>query len=373
MAAQVKQQLDAWLMQQGIDRFPGAGRVNYPQQYKTLSEYLNRNLHPEVEKGAAVHANDPQATPGAPGDGIAASEHDSALFLNDHGPEHVTMVIRRASDLLSFNSPDAALTPYETYIFLVAAHLHDLGNVYGRTLHEQKGRQLLQSLGSRAGDDDLEKMVISQIAAAHCGRYDGHDPDTIGHLEDTHLLGEPVRIQSLAALLRLADELADDRSRASRFRNVPGVIPQQNEIYHQYSHSLHSVVIADKEIMLKYDMNFGIASREFPKKQQQVFLLDEIFERTLKMHRERMYCMRFLRPLSRVDAIHVTIEVFNDVYSARLERLPYRLQEIGYPAPSTGGVGALCPDLSIRSGLELKEKLTTNNRSAGNAQPNAPQ
>lgn len=138
--------------------------TNYYNRFIEIDNYLNEHIHPEANIGAA--AREP-------------------IWLTDHGPNHISTVIRRASDLV-FNG-SCVLTPYESYILLVAAHLHDVGNIFGRTGHEQKITKVLFSsddeLNSLFGRDAFEKRMIFHIAMAHGGYADTPgDKDTISKL-----------------------------------------------------------------------------------------------------------------------------------------------------------------------------------------------
>lgn len=122
------------------------------------------------------------------------------MFLNDHGPDHIATVIARASDIL--NEANTSLNSYEAYLLLFAIHLHDTGNLFGRNQHEQACRTIMKALGTRAGDDELEKRWITTIAAAHGGKLIDGDKDTISRLipdPDVTILGMHVRPQFLAA------------------------------------------------------------------------------------------------------------------------------------------------------------------------------
>jgi hypothetical protein len=342
----VGKQLEEWLLKLKPQTFPGASKTNYVNQFESMAEYLKKHVHPEVEKGAAVN------------------DADGQMFLNDHGPEHIATVIRRASEIL--NAAECVITPYEGYLFLMAAHLHDTGNLFGRDRHEQGCREIMKRLGTRAGDDDLEKRLITNIAAAHGGRTPAGGKDTVGALDRPTLTlnGVEVRQQFLAALLRFADEIADDRTRASRFALAAGAIPDNSKLYHQYSQSLHSVIVGEREVMLGFQIKEDVAKARFLKWDKgtrvnvETYLLDEIFNRTLKMHLERMYCMRFLRPHVRLDEIRVEIEVYDSEYLRQLDTISYRVVETGYPGGPDAGLHELCPELNGRSGAALAAKLT---------------
>ena len=77
------------------------------------------------------------------------------------------------------------------------------------------------------GDDNIEKRTICDIAMAHGGKVlslSGGLPtkdtkDTIGHMSHDR------NVKKLAAILRFADELADDRTRTNY---LDGMVMQRN-------------------------------------------------------------------------------------------------------------------------------------------------
>lgn len=342
----VDEQLDKWLGKQDRTLFPEG--VDYNTRYTTIAERLNRDVHTEIEKGAILaHIEQGDV------------DLDKIVYLNNHGPGHIEKVIKKASNML--NSAECTMSPYEGYILLAAIQFHDVGNIYGRQEHEKKCKGIMESLGSSLGQDRPEKNAIAKIAAAHGGCNDG-DEDTIGRLERKHpLLGEYVRKQYLAAILRLADELSDDRTRAARFLMNEGRIPPSSEIYHEYSNSLHTVMVDREEILLRFEIDRTRAIRKFKKGNGKEYLLDEIYERTLKMHRERMYCMRFLKPDIDISRVCVRIEVCTDIsrdtLSDVVEKINYCLEEKGYPRKPHKNICGLCPELLGKDGKWLKELL----------------
>lgn len=309
-----------WLQRQRPNAFPGRGSVNYYGQFKQIDEYLNNNVHPHVT--AAANAID-------------------GGTLTDHGPEHIKAVIVRASELLAAQGD---LTPYEVYLLLVAIHLHDVGNLFGRDTHELNSEDVIKRLGLLMGEHQVEKNAIFQIAQAHGGSIAG-DKDKLSDLQSSEaVLGQPVRAQRIAAILRFADELADERSRAAGFLLQMSKINPTSEIYHKYAHSLQSVMVDAKggAVSLHFDMPVDDACRTFGKGDKQAYLLDEIYERTMKAHRERMYCMRFLRPQVAIERIDVQIKVYGNDYHSELATISYRLEESGYPEGLPGGVLGAC-------------------------------
>lgn len=303
-------QLNEWLLDQPLDKFPGRGRPDYLEQYKALEQYFNTDVHPHVMAAAA-------ATDGS--------------LLTDHGPEHIRTVIARASSMLAHQDPSQKLSPYEVYILLVAMHLHDVGNIFGRKEHEARLTDIIRNVTGRMGDNTAELRLVRNIAEAHGGNIDG-DKDTIGRLPaDEHIGDFPVRSPLLAAILRFSDEMAEDKTRASIFLDRAGAIPAKNLLYHKYALSLYSVVVRKREIELKFELNISAAKDKYSKNRKKVYLVDEIFSRTIKMHYERMYCMRHIRPLINIDVINVKIEIFDEDFMRPIDEISYKLEEKGYP------------------------------------------
>lgn len=318
--------LAGWLEEHKRDSgaFPGA--LDYHARYRAVEDWLVANVHSEVNR-AALRAD--------------------GAYLTDHGPQHIQMVIRQASMLAK--AEQCRLTPYEVYLLLAAIQLHDVGNIFGRMGHEGKTGEIVAQMGRLFGDDSVEKRWIITIGQAHGGDIEG-DRDKIGRLPSVEpILGHPVKIQLLAAILKFADELADGKDRAARFLLEGGGLPRESEAYHKYAQRLHSVMVDTKgrEITLLFDVPLNDVRKKFGKGEgRDVYLLDEIFERTLKTHVERMYCARFLRPYIEMDAINVKIEIYDEQdFSELVETIGYRLVDKGYPDPPPGGVHALCPEL----------------------------
>jgi hypothetical protein len=324
--------LDEWFKKRRSNDF-GDLKTDYVARYNALEDFLKKEVHPLVSIGAAVK------------DGI---------FLNDHGPAHVATVIKRASELISTDT--GTLTSYEAYILLAAIQLHDIGNILGRSNHESRPQELEGRLEGLLGDDSAEKRLVRGIAEVHGGTNNG-DKDTIRHLVEEPVLNQIVRAKFLAAILRFADELADDSQRISAFAIQNNAIPDASKLFHKYSASLHSVIIdpQGQAIDLHYDLTRADAQEEFSKDKTKLYLIDEILHRTVKMHRERTYCMRFLRPTIQIDSINVKVNVFKSNKSTdKIFSIGYRLEDKGYPNMPEQGIYEICPELSTwRKGQPL--------------------
>jgi hypothetical protein len=372
---EANEQLEDWLKKHSDECFPNFSsnkrEKSYPERY---IEFKNAILpiHNQVEKGAMMkgaiewmeetkaiieNIKDPDESRRLLNRLI---ESDPIVYLNNHGPGHVNKVIEKVSEILHFFDR-GYLTPYEGFFLLCAIQAHDVGNVFGRKDHEKYCKDILEEKGKPYIPDSFERKVIEKLVLVHGGAFNG-EQDTISCLSEKKLLYEKYfRERLLAALLRFGDELADDASRSDRDGIERGTILEGSLIYHHYSQALHTVKIKrnDNEklqVFLSYEFDSDVASKKFKKNGKDKYLLDEVYDRTLKMERERRYCMRFLRPCISLDAIRVEIVIQCSKNAYKCDKINYTLEESGYPSyPKSGSIKDLVS--AIRSGEEEIEHL----------------
>ncbi len=283
-----------------------------------------------------------------------SSEH--IIFLNDHGPDHIKKVIERVSAILKTNSQE--LHEFEAFILLCAIQIHDIGNVLGRAGHEKKLNDIFDKQSENIIIDAPEKRVIKSIAMAHGGKNRDGSKDTLSRLPVVETMFEVnIRTRFLAALLRFADELADDSTRANRVAMNLGIVGIDSILYHDYSGALHTVGIhkdmsnEDHRIDLVYELETSILTKEYVVGESKKYLLDEIYDRTLKMEQERRYCMKFMHPYIHLGRINVTINIYDSELQP-LRPITYRLEDILYPdTPRIGHIKDI--DTAIPSGMEM--------------------
>lgn len=280
---------------------------------------------------------------------------DHIIFLNDHGPEHIEKVIERAYDIL--RNSTQGINEFETFILLCAIQIHDIGNVLGRVGHEKKLHEIFDEHSKDIIIDTPEKRVIKNIAMVHGGKTFDGSKDTISSLCASEMIFESeIRTRFLAAVLRLADELADDSTRANRVAIDLGILGVDSQIYHEYSKVLHTVKVKedaankDYNIILVYELVASMLSTQYNIGDGKKYLLDEIYDRTLKMEQERRYCMKFMHPFINIGRIDVKINIYGS-YSQLINTISYRLEDISYPdQPKIGGIKDI--DESVPSGEE---------------------
>jgi len=291
--------------------FPRGGQFDYPKVIGGWISQLEANALPYVTAGA-----------------IAA---DGTGHLTMHDKEHVSRVRNVAADLID-KAGDIQLSALELSLLLVAVYLHDIGNILGRGGHERAIGRTMNAIGANVGIERVEYAAARQIAGVHGGTVAG-SKDTISTLPERQAVSnQHIRPRLLAAILRLADELADDPARANRVQMEAGALPTAAEVYHVIAAGLHSQMPDSeaREITLSYDFSDPtLFKRKLGKGEGDVHLLDEIFERSLKTYHEARYCSRFMRPYLEFERVSVDIMIF-DADHTQLHNVKYTIAEHGY-------------------------------------------
>jgi hypothetical protein len=275
-------------------------------------------------------------------------------YYTDHGPAHVTTVVDRVADLTR-TSKGFDLNPFECFSILLAAQIHDAGMLRGRKEHEKQHAAIFEYLNKWAVNK-FHSKTVQRIAAAHTGSRNSKASPIELLPKSDGAESTSIRPQYLAALVRLADELADDHTRVSQILIDQDCIPHPSQAHHQYCAHLHQVDIhsLDKTISLDFVLPHNAVTRKFGKgpsndgEVAEIYILDEIYDHTLKLHLERIYCMRYCRSNNYFEKLKVCIEVYADDSSPYpLETIEYTLQESGYPPEISGGVFTLCQELEV--------------------------
>lgn len=280
----------------------------------------------------------------------------NAVYLTGHGRDHVKRVIERASDLVV--AREASLDPAEIFTLLVAIQAHDVGNIEGREKHEERISDLLPQIVGDDIPDALERNRLIQIVRAHGGEDPDGSKDRIGRLPDAPvpMFDGKVRLQFIAAILRFADELADDHTRSATQLLNRGLLPVGSEANHHYAAALKQVSVdaAANQVSLHFVVPPNLTTNTVGYKDRRVFLIDYIFERMEKMHLERLYCSRFLmRGGIRIDRIEAEILFLTDNGGVYHPPIASRMVDSGYPLHRT--IDELCgDDAAIKSPAGLR-------------------
>ncbi|MBN1969711.1 MAG: hypothetical protein JW870_10115 [Candidatus Delongbacteria bacterium] len=320
--------IEDWFISQPVTVFPKD--ENYVAKYVTIRDYMNNQVHSEIKAIVVKLIPD--------------------TYLNDHGEKHIKKVIEKASEVI--NIEDDVLTPYEVFFLLLAIQIHDAGHIInGRTGHEENAKQIIQTFGKESLTS-VEKKYIALIAKTHSGKK-----DPIGNLPENQVVSNQiVNLKRIAAILRLADELADDATRASTFLLENERITEDSKIFHIFSSCLDSCVALTNTSKIK--MNFYLSEDILTQKYKnesghQIFLLDEIYKRNIKTFLECLYCNRFLPEKYRYNTIDIDIHIETNKDTIRPNPVSFQLKENGYPDVQNKSIFEICCNELRCSGQDI--------------------
>lgn len=335
--------IEKWFLDRKSTDFPDDGN-NYVSKYSEIKQAL-KPIHKQVTAGA---------------DSI---DHTSLTW---HDESHIDKVIKQASKLLSYTNSN--ITAFETFVLLVAIQIHDIKNIEGREEHETRAIEIFSDLNISGLIDSILLKNIGYIVNCHSGSVivgGKHQKDKINLLTPELFRGEKIiHLRFLAAILRLADEYADDSERAMSYLLKQELIKQGSIIHQKHAECLVTVDIEANtgKVYFDYHLTVEDALTKFPKyvkekdTYEDIYLLDEIFERTVKSHYETVYCMRYLRPYISINKISVTIEIEHLAMNNQLS-INYELEEMGYPTDTLSILDLAKKDLKCDGGFWSGENL----------------
>ena len=340
--------------------FPRASG-DYFSQYTGLLQHLRQEIYTKIDAGLAANS----AQKG---------------YYTAHDAEHFNEVVRYAGTLLGVTpgmevskmSEWKLLNPYELYVLLVAIRIHDVGNINGREDHEKSCFTFLRNLGALCGTDQAEKKIIGSIAQAHGGFTGSGEKDTIGSLELSYLIGcVTIRPRLLAGIVRLADELSENRARANNYALEHNAnLPAHSKMYHVYANAISAAHynVEDKKFYIKYMIEYKnvIKSRECDSPSLPGnCIIKEMLKRLEKMDRERRYCNQYMRDVCRVDGIRAKIEIVDEDLDAIQEiAIPEMHDNTGYPDSKTPDLKSMLDKIHGEQFIEeLHKKLMEMERS----------
>ena len=318
-----------------LDNFPGSR--DYISAYKTFKDFMNNEVHKELKSMVMLKDN-------------------LTIYLNDHSKDHVEMVITKISMMLWDDEGNVVekISPFECFLLLSAIQIHDAGHIVGgRKDHEKNANEYLEQYNDNiVGSADCRTII--SISKAHSGK-----DDPIGKLQrETRISTYKIRPRFLAALLRIGDELADESSRASKYLFNKNEIIEGSRLFHAYSLCLESFVpnVDSQQVEMKFNL-----SKKVGDKVVDTYLLDEIYERTMKTFRECLYYNRFVPDTLRLRSVSVLIEFYEaKAYEPYLPPISFRLEEKGYPQIEENDIFKLCKSELHRNGNELRGEFVKN-------------
>ena len=208
-------------------------------------------------------------------------------------------------------------------------------------------------LGDKISLDTAERLMVCDIATAHGGYVLGstQDKDTLRPLKSIdNCNGITIRPALLAAILRFADELSDDKTRCNRFLGELGTIPRENKIFHAYSAALAPITFNGNVIDFKYYIPYEQSQQRIPDEDGS-YLYDEIMKRLQKCMRELEYCRKYAEGFIRITTLNVELNVMDPRITHRPKvSTRFSLRLSGYPNEFSGSIDSL----EYKDGAELK-------------------
>ncbi len=232
--------------------------------------------------------------------------------LSDHGQDHIMNVLDNAFKLLG--SEINVMDAIQLYFICITILFHDVGNLIAdRETHHQQDtiREVYDYIRDRKKEFTVERMLVPEIASKHSGTAGDGSKDTIKELRDEtpYFFGIPIYTKKAAALLRLADELAEGHQRTSLFMNKYYNYPYENNsaIFHKYAEIATPFIDRNgKRIGVTYDFTIIAYDEIISEEEHNNFIELYIFtvRRLLKLEAERKYCKYYctwLAPFNRTD------------------------------------------------------------------------
>lgn len=286
--------------------------------------------------------------------------------LTDHGPEHVANVLNNVDELLGISGAVcdasgrlAGLTSMELYILCMASLFHDVGNLFGRTRHNEKIAQVYGAVFNGLLDQKDEKAAVVRASRAHTGTNSTGGKDTLKELGGTscYVYQKPINLLTIGAVVRFADELAEGPQRTSAYLLNEGLFEDSSKIYHEYA-SITDVVIdrGGERIALTYRIDLAhckdtaqvVAEIERVRK-----LLELIYGRVIKLDQERRYARHYCDLLSPFKLTTVVIEFWADGWQIETGLAPIQLSDLVVPGDIVKPVVERDKSYSVDSVLQL--------------------
>jgi hypothetical protein len=232
--------------------------------------------------------------------------------LTDHSARHIKNVLQNAYRLLgeaacTGTDSQTALNANELYFLVLSILFHDLGNIFGRHDHNRKLEKAYSYARGSTSDLLPERRLLFSIVEAHCGQTREGSKDTIGALDGVASFKQKrLDCRRVAAILRLADELAEGPQRTSLFRQKHFPPGKDSVLYHDYANVVDPCIDRSAErIVLTYDIDVCPEGQQPPFNPEWLRqILSYCDKRSIKLDLERKYNSHYcslLRPFKKTE------------------------------------------------------------------------
>lgn len=283
-------------------------------------------------------------------------------MLSDHSSEHIENVLKNAYKLLqrekdNLASPDPGKATYsglDLYILCMSILFHDVGNFFQRKFHNQKIQTVVNDFFSQFfyGESKREKSHIIAAGRAHTGKNKQGTKDTLRDVSEfEHCHGEQIQLRNIAAIVRLADELAEGPQRTCQYMLDKNMITAESEIYHRYASCTHLMIDARNgrisityEIDLDCDAETGLTEEKALELRE---LFELIYERIFKLDQERKYCGFYCDTLKIITETRVSFNFTTHDYELECNFEPLVLTDLTVPGDQSKSILEGRDDLKV--------------------------
>ncbi len=244
-------------------------------------------------------------------------------WYTDHGIKHTEAILRTLGDMIApedsaidvrNESPrkgdiPSALSDEDIFILMSAALWHDVGMLIARNNHARNLINYSREIQILTSDSNVTQTIYD-IACAH-GSNKKFD-DCINFIP-LNFYGKDVNVskKTLAALLRIADEISEDDKRITKANEVFASIPKENQVFWEHSAAISYSKYKNNRITIKYALDIEKAFKKYKfenGKRKTITLYEFIVNRICKIINEMIVCAPYFSTICRVDALNITIE-----------------------------------------------------------------
>ena len=178
-------------------------------------------------------------------------------FGNDHGHAHVQRVLERLDALLG-DDPYEFVNSHELFMCVAAIVFHDIGILRSRRDHPAHAQKIIDEAPLRHFTDELERQIIGLACATHGSSGDIYRAFDAFAGEYVVLGGTRVEPRKIAALVRLADELDEDRRRANELAERILETPPDSKVFWEFCRRVHGIDVSHEQQLIIIDFSVDI-------------------------------------------------------------------------------------------------------------------
>ncbi len=233
----------------------------------------------------------------------------------NHTFKHIKGVLlqidRLCKERIDKSHPEDAnhINLYELYLLLMSIIFHDVAMIVEKREEHGNITKILELFDGIILSED-ERTWIKVFVKCHQGsaRIEELIP-----MKEKMINNWKVHPQFIAAMLRLADELDENKIRSDEVGLKLGTIPEDQIVYHEYANRVDGINpdIRHEKIGIEISIQLSDVFKKFKKGAAEVVFIEETINRINRTNNERKYCMGFTEYYLEYKNIEVSIFLKN--------------------------------------------------------------